>query len=81
MGRVKAHFVSDEDDGQEDGLEDESDEVGVDGRRGKGDGKRRDARRIRLSTIMRTTVDYTKESEWVFFTFHLWMRNLLRLFC
>jgi DNA (cytosine-5)-methyltransferase 1 len=55
--------VSDEDDGQEDGLEDELEEVG--GTRGKGDGKRRDARRIRLSTIMRTTVDYTKESEWV----------------
>ncbi|SRR5260221_12631905 len=62
VGRVKAHFVSDEDDGQEDGLEDELD----DGRRGKGDGKRRDARRIHLSTIMRTTVDYTTESEWVF---------------
>jgi DNA (cytosine-5)-methyltransferase 1 len=65
VGRVKAHFVSDEDDGQEDGLEDELEEVGGDGKRGKGDGKRRDARRIRLSTIMRVTVDYTKESEWV----------------
>jgi DNA (cytosine-5)-methyltransferase 1 len=74
VGRVKAHFVSDEDDGQEDGLEDELEEVGGDGRRGKGDGKRRDARRIRLSTIMRVTVDYTKESEWVlpFPLIHVW---------
>jgi DNA (cytosine-5)-methyltransferase 1 len=72
VGRVKAHFVSDEDDGQEDGLEDELEETGVDGRRGKGDGKRSDARRIRLSTIMRATVDYTKESEWVLHLMHPW---------
>lgn len=60
VGRVKAHFLSDEDDGQEDGLEDELD---GDGSRGKGEGKRKDARRIHLSTIMRVTIDYTKESE------------------
>ena len=59
VGRVKAHFLNGEDDGQEDGLDDELEILG-NIRSGKG---RRDARRIHLSTIMRVTVDYTKESE------------------
>jgi len=76
VGRVKAHFLSDEDDGQEDGLDDDADnEVDdngkrrpgneLDGRAGVGGAakfKRREAR-IHLSSILRVTVDYTQESE------------------
>ncbi len=70
VGRVKAHFLSDEDDGQEDGLEDNADdELDNTGRRTENDrpgaakSKRREARRIHLSSILRVTVDYTQESE------------------
>lgn len=61
VGRVKAHFLNVEDDGQEDGLEEEPETVEGNYSNGKG---RRDAKDlIHLSTIMRVTVDYTKESE------------------
>lgn len=56
VGRVKAHFVSSEDDGQEDELDEET-------RNAKEEGKRAGVSRIHLSSILRCTVDFTKESE------------------
>jgi DNA (cytosine-5)-methyltransferase 1 len=56
VGRVKAHLLSSEDDGQEDELDGDAMET----REG---GKRDEVRKIHLSSILRCTVDFTKESE------------------